>query len=296
MLALADERSGDPANSGRGCQVSDKLAIGAARDCHATGGNMAAISKSQAGAPARRDDAAGDVFEHVTHAINVAYYQWVRGHDELYVSSALSDLFGYEPGTWTLQRSWDAIHPDDRPGHRTARIAHLKGQLDRAEFTFRARTASGEWRWLRDQTTVERDATGRATRLVGVIADISKARQCEAELQAAKTEVAARDAEIRALMAGQAASIEVLKAISSSPDDTQPVFQLIARRTRELCDAVEVGVTEYDGALLHMRALEGYELPTPGRSCCTDRDRIKNELRPRGIDGQMWEGRVRASR
>ena len=48
MLALADERSGDPANSGRGCQVSDKLAIGAARDCHATGGNMAAISKSQA--------------------------------------------------------------------------------------------------------------------------------------------------------------------------------------------------------------------------------------------------------
>jgi PAS domain S-box-containing protein len=219
---------------------------------------MAAISQSQARGQARTDGTAGDLFELVIRALNAAYYQWVPGCDELYVSPALSDLFGYERSNWTVQCSWDAIHPDDRPGYRAARIAYLKGQSNRAEFTFRARTASGDWRWLRDQTAVERDATGRVTRLVGVMADTTQARQHEAELLAAKTGVAALDAEIRTLMARQAASIEVLKAISSSPDDTRPVFDLIARCTRELCDAA-VGVTEFDGTLIYMRAMEGYE-------------------------------------
>ncbi|HEY2620992.1 MAG TPA: GAF domain-containing protein [Acetobacteraceae bacterium] len=68
--------------------------------------------------------------------------------------------------------------------------------------------------------------------------------------------LAAREAENRALIASQAASIEILKAISASPDDTQPVFELIARRARELCDAESVGVVEYDGALMHLRAVE----------------------------------------
>ncbi len=71
--------------------------------------------------------------------------------------------------------------------------------------------------------------------------------------------LAAREAENRALIASQAASIEVLKAISASPDDPQPVFDLIARHARELCDAAAVVVIEHDGTLLHLRALEGYD-------------------------------------
>ena len=67
------------------------------------------------------------------------------------------------------------------------------------------------------------------------------------------------EAKNRELIAGQAASVEVLKAISASPGDTQPVFDLIARRAAELCDAVAVGVTEYDGTLMHMRSLKGYD-------------------------------------
>ena len=95
---------------------------------------------------------------------------------------------------------------------------------------------------MRDQTTVERDVAGRVTRLIGAVSDITAAMQ--------------REAENRALVASQAASTEVLKAISASPDDTQPVFELIARRARELCDAETVGVVEYDGTLMHMRAME----------------------------------------
>jgi PAS domain S-box-containing protein len=219
---------------------------------------MATTSEFQA-RPAQRSDAAGHMFELVTRALNVAYYEWLPGRDELHFSPALLELFGYEPGTWTQQRSWDAIHRDDQPGYRDARIAYLKGDAERAEFTYRARMANGEWRWLREQTTVERNAAGRVTRLVGAVSDITEARQSEADLQAANQALAGRDTANRALIASQAASIEVLKAISASPDDAQPVFELIARHARELCDAVAVVVIEYDGALLHLRALEGYD-------------------------------------
>jgi two-component system NtrC family sensor kinase len=75
-------------------------------------------------------------------------------------------------------------------------------------------------------------------------------------LELATRALVAREAENRALIASQAASSEVLKAISASPDDTQPVFDLIARHARELCDAEAVGVVEYDGTLMHMRAME----------------------------------------
>jgi two-component system NtrC family sensor kinase len=72
-------------------------------------------------------------------------------------------------------------------------------------------------------------------------------------------ELAARDAENRALLARQAASAEVLRSIAASPDDPQPVFELIARHARVLCDAQAVVVLEYDGALLHHRAIDGHE-------------------------------------
>ena len=63
----------------------------------------------------------------------------------------------------------------------------------------------------------------------------------------------------RSLLARQAASIEILKAISASPDDPQPVFDLIARRALELCDARAVTVAEFDGTMLDYRAMAGFE-------------------------------------
>ena len=71
-----------------------------------------------------------------------------------------------------------------------------------------------------------------------------------------------REIENNALLARQTASAEVLKVISASPDNTQPVFELIARRARELCGASRASVTEYDGGLLHMRARDGYDKTT----------------------------------
>src|SRR5262249_13639487 len=52
----------------------------------------------------------------------------------------------------------------------------------------------------------------------------------------------------------QAATAEILRAISSSPADAQPVFDAIALNALRLCDAEGVVVARYDGALLHVAA------------------------------------------
>ena len=223
-------------------------------------------TKPKARAQGRAPDSYGvqrDVLELIGSAINVAYYEWSPGSDDAFhFSPALLNLFGYDPAIRMGRSFWESIHNDDQPAYHTARIAYLEGSSERAEFTYRARMASGEYRWLRDQTTVERDAAGRVTRLVGALSDITEARQRDLDLQAANRALADRDAENRALIARQAASIEVLKTISASPDDPQPVFELIARRARELCKAARASVTEYDGTRLHMRARDGYDPAT----------------------------------
>jgi len=55
----------------------------------------------------------------------------------------------------------------------------------------------------------------------------------------------------------QTATAEVLKVISESPTDVQPVFDTIAERAKTLCGAFTCGVTQFDGKLLHLRAYTG---------------------------------------
>ena len=62
----------------------------------------------------------------------------------------------------------------------------------------------------------------------------------------------------------QAATIDVLKAMSSTPDDTQPVFDLIVRRATELCNGVAAALYQFDGSLVHFRAVY-HGVPDPGR-------------------------------
>jgi two-component system, NtrC family, sensor kinase len=70
-------------------------------------------------------------------------------------------------------------------------------------------------------------------------------------------ELTARDAENQGLTSRQAASIDVLRAISASPDDAQPVLELIVRRAVELVNAQLCNLVEYDGTLMHQRAYLG---------------------------------------
>jgi signal transduction histidine kinase/putative methionine-R-sulfoxide reductase with GAF domain len=77
------------------------------------------------------------------------------------------------------------------------------------------------------------------------------------ELQARTAALARRDSEFSERIQHQSATIDVLKAMSASPGDPQPVFDLITRRAQELCTSKSAGIFAYDGELIHLRSVYG---------------------------------------
>ncbi len=63
--------------------------------------------------------------------------------------------------------------------------------------------------------------------------------------------------ETKAALERQTASAEILKVISSSPTDAQPVFDVIAERAVRLCEGQFCAVFRFDGEFIHLAALAG---------------------------------------
>ena len=91
-------------------------------------------------------------------------------------------MLGYEPNEFPLSRDvWEQmLHPDDR-----ARIVEqVRDGMSRDEGRFRVelrlRTKAGDWRWIVGRgKTVERDAQGRPSRMVGTHIDIDDVKRAE---------------------------------------------------------------------------------------------------------------------
>ncbi len=68
------------------------------------------------------------------------------------------------------------------------------------------------------------------------------------------TELEARNADLTEALEQQTATSDILRVISSSQTDAQPVFDAIASRVVRLCDAFFSTVWRYDGTLVHHAA------------------------------------------
>ncbi|MDE2082810.1 MAG: PAS domain-containing protein [Burkholderiales bacterium] len=105
-------------------------------------------------------------------------------------------LLGYEPSNRSDSTAlWrDRVHPDDLAGMVAAQTAHLQGSADGYEVEFRLRSADGRWRWVLSRgRVVQRDAQGRALRMVGTLTDLSDRHEAEAmRLQRDRAEAASR--------------------------------------------------------------------------------------------------------
>ena len=71
------------------------------------------------------------------------------------------------------------------------------------------------------------------------------------------TELEARNGELTEALGRQTATSEILRVISRSPTDVQPVFDSIVRSARLLCDATFSGVYLLDGETLSVAATDG---------------------------------------
>src|SRR6266436_6469673 len=94
--------------------------------------------------------------------------------------------------------------------------------------------------------------------LDGAAADLRRANaELQRQLDECRAELAARNSEYGERIEHQSASNEVLKAMSASPGDPQPVFDLITRRAWELCNANGAALYGFDGELIHLLSAYG---------------------------------------
>lgn len=85
------------------------------------------------------------------------------------------------------------VHPSDQGRLRDALIAHLKGEVDHFECSYRTYGADGGWVWLLGKGRVlVRDGSGRALRMVGTNRDITAIKAVEDQLRELNEELESR--------------------------------------------------------------------------------------------------------
>ncbi len=85
------------------------------------------------------------------------------------------------------------VHPEDLATFDHAVSAHIKGEQEFLEVSYRTPDQNREWRWLLTRgRVVERDANGHAVRLVGTTQDISVLKRAEESLRKLNEELESR--------------------------------------------------------------------------------------------------------
>jgi len=127
----------------------------------------------------------------VEDAVNEGIWDWnFETHDE-YQSSHWKTILG-PSGTgagWDFSDFRDRIHPEDLLRFDEARREHLE-QDKPYSVEYRVRRADGTYIWVRTRGKAQRDATGKPTRMLGTLADISEQKRAEAALDENHTNLA----------------------------------------------------------------------------------------------------------
>src|SRR5439155_7169848 len=98
---------------------------------------------------------------------------------------------------------------------------------------------------------VESDSLTTESDLVAQVEALRKS------LQEERAKSARLDATLAEALEQQTATSEILRVISSSPTDIQPVFEAIVASAARLCNASFSAVARFEDGLLHLVALNG---------------------------------------
>jgi PAS domain S-box-containing protein len=153
---------------------------------------MSQFSPAERRGPLARTEP-GPVVDHderyalVMQSIGFGAYEWDIVGDTVQYSPVLRIMLGLSADELATPADWiGRIHPDDLPLYRFALAQHLRGETPRFDCEVRYRTGSGTWRWARQAGIARRNASGRATALIGATGDVTALKQREHDLVSAR--------------------------------------------------------------------------------------------------------------
>jgi diguanylate cyclase (GGDEF)-like protein/PAS domain S-box-containing protein len=113
-------------------------------------------------------------------ATSDAIWDWFPQTGKTFFSPRYYTMLGYLP--YEMPQHYETwltlIHPDERDSATSAVASQLREGGDSFTIEFRARTKSGEWKWISGKgTVIDRDEKGRPLRIVGTHVDITDQKQ-----------------------------------------------------------------------------------------------------------------------
>lgn len=116
-------------------------------------------------------------------------WDWDVRNNTGYFSPGYYRMLGYQPDEFAMSSdAWlSLLHPNDRERALGVNMACVENRSASFEVEFRMRHKDGAWRWILGRgTAVDRDATGRALRMVGTHVDITERKQAEESMREAE--------------------------------------------------------------------------------------------------------------
>jgi diguanylate cyclase (GGDEF)-like protein/PAS domain S-box-containing protein len=113
-------------------------------------------------------------------------WDWHIKEDEVYFSPTYYTMLGYQPYEFppALENWKDLIHPDDLQPTMQKLDKCLEDHDESFEMEFRMASKNGEWIWILGRgSVVERDDSGRPTRMVGTHVNITKRKETEERME-----------------------------------------------------------------------------------------------------------------
>jgi len=143
---------------------------------------------------AERDDARTRLAA-AMQAAEVATWVWAVPGDRPFADESLAEMFNLSPNDGRDQavgRYLQSVHTDDLPRVRKALADALTSAVSTYEAEYRVAKPDGSWRWLATRGRIDRDSSGTAERVIGVVLDITARKQSELAVLEAQRETEER--------------------------------------------------------------------------------------------------------
>ena len=147
-----------------------------------------AASGPEDGAPARGQPAySGTSLELVIAGAGDSFWEWDLRSDRLFLSSPAREFLGLgrDDGLFSFHTWTASLHPEDREGVLRQLQRHLEHD-EPLRLEYRIRSGSGPYRWMSARGACQRDEHGNATRIAGLLSDITERREREERFRCAQ--------------------------------------------------------------------------------------------------------------